>query len=181
METPVPVDKKTVVAGTVLKGRWKLVQKVGQGAFGEIFSGNDQTTLDPVAVKLERWDSKKAVLKMEVRVYLLNPPCSVPPRLPPFSRGNCGLCYSRGQGRRNGCLTSDWILGAREHSMERQLAKGIRWKKAVPCGDYLTEEAEKNALPPSLGWLISPGHALRRLCTAGVQGWCTLLLWLTVA
>ena len=140
-----PVDKKTVVAGTVLKGRWKLVQKVGQGAFGEIFSGNDQTTLDPVAVKLERWDSKKAVLKMEVRVHLLKPPCSVPPRLPTFSRGNSGLCYSRGQGRRNGCLTSDWILGAREHSMERQLARGIRWKQAVPCGDYLTEEAEKNA------------------------------------
>ncbi|KAJ1479506.1 kinase-like domain-containing protein [Baffinella frigidus] len=68
MEEATPVDKKPVVAGTVLKGRWKLVQKIGQGAFGEIFSGNDQTTLDPVAVKLERWDSKKAVLKMEVAV-----------------------------------------------------------------------------------------------------------------
>jgi predicted Ser/Thr protein kinase len=69
MEEATPVDKKPVVAGTVLKGRWKLVQKIGQGAFGEIFSGNDQTTLDPVAVKLERWDSKKAVLKMEVRAH----------------------------------------------------------------------------------------------------------------
>lgn len=54
--------------GTVLKGRWKLSKKIGQGAFGEIFNGTDTTTQDPVAVKLERWDNKKAVLKMEVAV-----------------------------------------------------------------------------------------------------------------
>lgn len=54
--------------GTVLKNRWKLSKKIGQGAFGEIFNGTDTTTHDPVAVKLERWDNKKAVLKMEVAV-----------------------------------------------------------------------------------------------------------------
>lgn len=54
--------------GTVLKGRWKLIKKIGQGAFGEIYNGTDTTTQDPVAVKLERWDNKKAVLKMEVAV-----------------------------------------------------------------------------------------------------------------
>ena len=53
---------------TVLKGRWKLSKKIGQGAFGEIYNGTDTTTQDPVAVKLERWDNKKAVLKMEVAV-----------------------------------------------------------------------------------------------------------------
>jgi hypothetical protein len=68
--SPAPPDTKAVVSGTVLKGRWKLVQKIGQGAFGEIFSGHDQTTLDPIAVKLERWDSKKAVLKMEVAISI---------------------------------------------------------------------------------------------------------------
>lgn len=54
--------------GTVLKNRWKLSKKIGQGAFGEIFNGTDTTNHDPVAVKLERWDNKKAVLKMEVAV-----------------------------------------------------------------------------------------------------------------
>mmetsp|Transcript_28666 Transcript_28666/g.64960 ORF Transcript_28666/g.64960 Transcript_28666/m.64960 type:complete len:561 (-) Transcript_28666:245-1927(-) len=54
--------------GTVLKGRWKLTRKIGQGAFGEIYSGCDLNNQDPVAVKLERWDNKKAVLKMEVAV-----------------------------------------------------------------------------------------------------------------
>lgn len=50
--------------GTVLKGRWKILKKVGQGAFGEIYSGNDLTTQDPIAVKLERWDNKKVRSKM---------------------------------------------------------------------------------------------------------------------
>ena len=54
--------------GTVLKTRWRLTRKVGQGAFGEIYSGVDVTNDEPVAVKLERWDNKKAVLKMEVAV-----------------------------------------------------------------------------------------------------------------
>jgi serine/threonine protein kinase len=57
-----------VGTGTVLKNRWKLSKKIGQGAFGEIYNGTDTTTQDPVAVKLERWDNKKAVLKMEVAV-----------------------------------------------------------------------------------------------------------------
>ena len=52
----------------MLKNRWKLSKKIGQGAFGEIYNGTDTTTHDPVAVKLERWDNKKAVLKMEVAV-----------------------------------------------------------------------------------------------------------------
>ena len=54
--------------GTILKGRWRLSKKVGQGAFGEIFSGVDLSTQENIAVKLERWDTKKAVLKMEVSV-----------------------------------------------------------------------------------------------------------------
>ena len=35
--------------GTVLKGRWRLVKKVGQGAFGEIYSGFDNVSQEPVA------------------------------------------------------------------------------------------------------------------------------------
>ena len=51
----------TSMQGTVLKGRWKIVKKIGQGAFGEIYSGADLTTQDPIAVKLERWDNKKVL------------------------------------------------------------------------------------------------------------------------
>eukprot|EP00960_Hanusia_phi_P037394 752921-Hanusia_phi.AAC.5 len=49
--------------GTVLKGRWKLTRKIGQ-----VLIGCDLNNQDPVAVKLERWDNKKAVLKMEAIV-----------------------------------------------------------------------------------------------------------------
>jgi len=82
-----------VGTGTVLKNRWKLSKKIGQGAFGEIYNGTDTTTQDPVAVKLERWDNKKAVLKMEVAVLkklqhcqyacrYVSPSSLLPPRRP---------------------------------------------------------------------------------------------------
>ena len=82
-----------VGTGTVLKNRWKLSKKIGQGVFGEIYNGTDTTTQDPVAVKLERWDNKKAVLKMEVAVLkklqhcqyacrYVSPSSLLPPRRP---------------------------------------------------------------------------------------------------
>jgi tau tubulin kinase len=87
-----------VGTGTVLKNRWKLSKKIGQGVFGEIYNGTDTTTQDPVAVKLERWDScpsvdRLAVLKMEVAVLkklqhcqyacrYVSPSSLLPPRRP---------------------------------------------------------------------------------------------------
>ena len=52
----------------VLYGRWRLSKKIGQGSFGEIYSGFDVNTLESVAIKLERWDVKKAALKMEASI-----------------------------------------------------------------------------------------------------------------
>uniref|UniRef100_A0A7S3GKX4 Protein kinase domain-containing protein n=2 Tax=Palpitomonas bilix TaxID=652834 RepID=A0A7S3GKX4_9EUKA len=53
---------------SVIRGRWRITGKVGQGAFGEIYAGEDLVTNEPVAVKVEKWDSKKSVLKLEVSV-----------------------------------------------------------------------------------------------------------------
>eukprot|EP01012_Entosiphon_sulcatum_P013684 TRINITY_DN18883_c0_g1_i1.p1 TRINITY_DN18883_c0_g1~~TRINITY_DN18883_c0_g1_i1.p1 ORF type:complete len:533 (-),score=93.98 TRINITY_DN18883_c0_g1_i1:360-1958(-) len=54
--------------GTIIKNRWKITGKIGQGAFGETYSGYDLngTEEDQVAIKVERWDNKKMVLKLEV-------------------------------------------------------------------------------------------------------------------
>ncbi|KAL6046385.1 Tau-tubulin kinase Asator [Balamuthia mandrillaris] len=52
----------------IIKGRWKILRKIGQGAFGEIYSGRDIHTNKLVAIKVERVDSKKQVLKLEVAV-----------------------------------------------------------------------------------------------------------------
>ena len=54
--------------GTILKHRFKFIQKIGQGSFGEIYSAEDLVNQGLVAVKLERWDSQKAVLRSEVQV-----------------------------------------------------------------------------------------------------------------
>lgn len=53
---------------TVIRGRWRLVKRIGAGAFGEIYTGTDLSTKEQVAVKLEKTDSKKQVLKLEVAV-----------------------------------------------------------------------------------------------------------------
>lgn len=53
---------------TLIKGRWKLVRKIGAGAFGEIFLARNVVNGEPVAIKMERVDSTKQVLRLEVAV-----------------------------------------------------------------------------------------------------------------
>eukprot|EP00670_Eutreptiella_braarudii_P009291 CAMPEP_0174305786 /NCGR_PEP_ID=MMETSP0810-20121108/36_1 /TAXON_ID=73025 ORGANISM="Eutreptiella gymnastica-like, Strain CCMP1594" /NCGR_SAMPLE_ID=MMETSP0810 /ASSEMBLY_ACC=CAM_ASM_000659 /LENGTH=522 /DNA_ID=CAMNT_0015412323 /DNA_START=90 /DNA_END=1658 /DNA_ORIENTATION=- len=64
-------------AGTIVKNRWKLTAKIGQGAFGETYGGYDLNSPDgqQVAVKVERWDNKKMVLKLEVMAMKKLQPC----------------------------------------------------------------------------------------------------------
>jgi tau tubulin kinase len=45
-----------------------VLKKIGAGAFGEIYSGKNIITNELVAIKVERVDSKKQVLKLEVAV-----------------------------------------------------------------------------------------------------------------
>eukprot|EP00741_Cyanophora_paradoxa_P020086 tig00021234_g19387.t1 len=52
----------------VIKSRYKLLRKIGQGAFGEICVGLDLKTNENVAVKLEKSDSKRNVLRAEVNI-----------------------------------------------------------------------------------------------------------------
>jgi hypothetical protein len=35
----------------IIKGRWKVVRKIGAGAFGEIFQGRNVVTSEDVAIK----------------------------------------------------------------------------------------------------------------------------------
>lgn len=55
-------------SGGLIKGKWKIIRKIGQGAFGEIFSARNIVTSELVAIKFEPVDTKKQVLKIEVAV-----------------------------------------------------------------------------------------------------------------
>jgi predicted Ser/Thr protein kinase len=55
-------------SGGIIKGKWKVSRKVGEGAFGEIYSAVNIITLQSVAIKFEMVDTKKQVLKIEVAV-----------------------------------------------------------------------------------------------------------------
>ncbi|KAJ3443911.1 tau-tubulin kinase [Anaeramoeba flamelloides] len=51
-----------------LKGRWKLLNKIGQGGFGEIYCVYDLETQQKAAVKMERIDRNKRALRLEIAV-----------------------------------------------------------------------------------------------------------------
>eukprot|EP00698_Gefionella_okellyi_P008033 TRINITY_DN1974_c0_g1_i3.p1 TRINITY_DN1974_c0_g1~~TRINITY_DN1974_c0_g1_i3.p1 ORF type:complete len:546 (-),score=66.15 TRINITY_DN1974_c0_g1_i3:33-1670(-) len=63
-------------ATQLIKNRWRMSRKIGAGAFGEIYAAQDTVTGEQVAIKLERCDSKKQVLKLEVAVLKKLQGCS---------------------------------------------------------------------------------------------------------
>ena len=63
-----PLWKLITNSGGVIKGKWKVSRKVGEGAFGEIYSAVNIISLQSVAIKFELVDTKKQVLKIEVAV-----------------------------------------------------------------------------------------------------------------
>jgi len=54
--------------GTVLRGRWRVSQQIGMGAFGEIYIARNVVTQENVAVKVEQVDEKKQALRAEVAI-----------------------------------------------------------------------------------------------------------------
>jgi serine/threonine protein kinase len=53
----------------VAQKRFKLEEKLGSGAFGEIYAGHELGTDTPVAIKLERVDARYPQLGYEARIY----------------------------------------------------------------------------------------------------------------
>ncbi|KAL0482617.1 tau-tubulin kinase [Acrasis kona] len=58
--------KQMLSNSTVIKSKWKIQGKIGQGAFGETYSAVDLHSSEDVAIKVEKLDNKKMVLKLEV-------------------------------------------------------------------------------------------------------------------
>ncbi|KAJ3415248.1 Tau-tubulin kinase 2 [Chytridiales sp. JEL 0842] len=52
----------------IIKGRWKIIETLGKGAFGEVYAAADMETNETVAIKVESPSSKKQVLKLEISV-----------------------------------------------------------------------------------------------------------------
>ncbi|KAJ6231326.1 tau-tubulin kinase 1 [Anaeramoeba flamelloides] len=51
-----------------IRGRWKLGKRIGKGGFGEIYLSQDLKTKMPVAIKFEKINPKKQVLKIEIAI-----------------------------------------------------------------------------------------------------------------
>jgi tau tubulin kinase len=66
MSTTTKKQESLLKIGNVVKNKWKINGQLGKGAFGEAFSAVDSSTKEEVAIKVERLDSKKMVLRLEV-------------------------------------------------------------------------------------------------------------------
>lgn len=53
-------------AGILIKNKWKVQNILGRGAFGETYACIDIHSSDEVAIKIEKLDNKKMVLRLEV-------------------------------------------------------------------------------------------------------------------
>lgn len=72
--------------GLLIKDRWRVIKSIGKGAFGEIFAAEDLEMGCQVGIKVERVDSKKRVLKIEVAVLKKLQPCPFVCRYHQFGR-----------------------------------------------------------------------------------------------
>ena len=54
----------------VIEGKYRLINKLGEGSFGQIFAGQNKNTGGNVAVKIEK-TSGKHLLKNEAKMYSL--------------------------------------------------------------------------------------------------------------
>lgn len=61
-----PPSTSIVPIKTIIKNKWKIQGKLGQGAFGETYAAIDVHSGEDVAIKVEKLDNKKMVLKLEV-------------------------------------------------------------------------------------------------------------------
>ncbi|KAJ5079857.1 tau tubulin kinase 2b [Anaeramoeba ignava] len=54
--------------GKLIRNRWVIQKKIGQGAFGEIFVARDLELQENVAIKMEKCDQKRETIKLEALV-----------------------------------------------------------------------------------------------------------------
>lgn len=64
------------MSSVIIEGKYKIIDKLGKGSFGSIFSGINKNTGEKIAVKISRKDSN-ILLKNEARIYnyLMNTTC----------------------------------------------------------------------------------------------------------
>jgi len=65
---PVGTRMPLCTDGMIIRGRWRVSQQIGMGAFGEIYIAHNVSTREPVAIKVEPANDKKQALRAEVAI-----------------------------------------------------------------------------------------------------------------
>ncbi|KAI9355314.1 kinase-like domain-containing protein [Zopfochytrium polystomum] len=61
-------SNSVTLLNVTIKGRWKIIDTLGKGAFGEVYLAHDLQVGNQVAIKVESPSCKKQVLKLEITV-----------------------------------------------------------------------------------------------------------------
>ncbi|KAJ3161198.1 hypothetical protein HDU86_007820 [Geranomyces michiganensis] len=68
--SPLPERRPTSAPRIVLVAdKWLVLEKIGEGSFGQVFSGEDRDTRDRVAIKREKMDCRAPQLQNEFAIY----------------------------------------------------------------------------------------------------------------
>ena len=59
------MDKNLTISNKLIFGKFKLLKKIGEGSFGKVYSGLNEKTQEPVAIKLEPKKAHSNCLKSE--------------------------------------------------------------------------------------------------------------------
>ena len=63
------MDKNLKNSNNLIFGKFKILKKIGEGSFGKVYSGLNENTQEPVAIKLEPKTAYSNCLKSEA-LYL---------------------------------------------------------------------------------------------------------------
>eukprot|EP00727_Mastigamoeba_balamuthi_P007938 m51a1_g3765 putative protein serine threonine kinase (447) ;mRNA; r:124318-126303 len=63
-----PARQPLFTEGTIVRGKWRIGDQIGVGAFGEIYVARNIVTNEQVAIKAELNDEKKQALRAEVAI-----------------------------------------------------------------------------------------------------------------
>ena len=59
------MNKNLTISNNLIFGKFKLLIKIGEGSFGKVYSGLNEKTQEPVAIKLEPKKAHSNCLKSE--------------------------------------------------------------------------------------------------------------------
>jgi len=114
----------------VVEGKYKIINKLGEGSFGKIFLGENIYTGEKIAIKIE-FSSESSVLRNEAKIYKYLDKCDGIPKMRTF-----GI-----EGKFNYMVID--LLGESLESMRVRYGGNVEREKVIEIGIQMIENIER--------------------------------------